>query len=155
MSDGYNFQQLKTEILCRSRATDWEIAKSEWYMVGISEAETPETCLCSHFPIIELCTIANRLTKIHVDVGNVCVKRFLGFRSDLIFASIKRIRVDIAKSVGADAAVLFHEQGIINAWEYGFQQSTMKKRNLSAKQLETRIAINRKIFASIGRRGIQ
>jgi hypothetical protein len=152
MSDGYNFQQLKTEILSRSRATDWEVAKSEWYLVGISEAET---CLCSHFPIIELCTIANRITKIHVDVGNVCVKRFLGFRSDLIFASIKRIRADIAKSVGADAAVLFHEQGIINAWEYGFQQSTMKKRNLSAKQVETRIAINHKILASIRRRGIQ
>lgn len=155
MSDGYNFQQLKTEILSRSRAIDWEIAKGEWYLVGISEAETPETCLCSHFPIIELCTIGNRITKIHVDVGNVCVKRFLGFRSDLIFASIKRVRVDISKSVGAEATVLFHEQGIINAWEYGFQQSTMKKRNLSAKQLETRIAINRKILDSIGRRGIQ
>ena len=155
MSDGYNLQQLKAEILSRSRATDWESAKSEWSLVGISEAETPETCLCSHFPIIELCTIANRITNIHVDVGNVCVKRFLGFRSDLIFASIKRIRADITKSVGAEATVLFHERGIINAWEYGFQQSTMKKRNLTAKQLETRIAINRKILASLKRRGIQ
>jgi hypothetical protein len=88
ISDGYNFQQLKSEILSRSRADDWEIATTEWYLVGVSEGETPETCLCSHFPIIELCTIANRITKIHVDVGNVCVKRYLGFRSDLIFASI-------------------------------------------------------------------
>jgi hypothetical protein len=31
----------------------------------------------------------------------------------------------------------------------------MKKRNLTAKQLETRVTINRKILASIKRRGIQ
>jgi hypothetical protein len=154
MGDGYNFQHLKTEILSRSRASDWEAAKSEWHLIGISEAEEPETCLCSHFPIIELCTIANRITHSQVDVGNVCVKRFLGFRSDLIFASIKRVRADITKSVGADATVLFHERNIINAWEYDFQQSTMSKRILTPKQMETRMVINRKILVSIKRRGI-
>ena len=154
MSDGYNFETLKREILSRSRATDWELAKKEWRLVAISEADEPETCLCSHFPIIELCTIANRITGNSVDVGNVCVKRFLGFRSDLIFASLKRIRKDIEASVGADATAFFHEQGIINDWEYGFQQSTMRKRNLSAAQMATRIKINRKIIASIQRRGI-
>jgi hypothetical protein len=155
MGDGYNFQHLKTEILARSRATDWELAKSEWYLVSISEADEPETCLCSHFPIVELCTIANRLTQVQVDVGNVCVKRFLGFRSDLVFAAIKRIRADISRSINVDAAVLFHERGIINSWEYGFQQSTMSKRSLTDKQLQTRITINKKILASIKRRGIQ
>jgi hypothetical protein len=155
MGDGYNFQHLQGEILARSRATDWETAKREWYLLSISEADEPETCLCSHFPIIELCTIANRITGIQVDVGNVCVKRFLGFRSDLIFASIKRIRVDVTRSIGTEAAVLFHERGIINAWEYGFQQNTRAKRNLSAKQMETRMSINRKILASLKRRGIQ
>jgi hypothetical protein len=155
MGDGYNFQHLKTEILARSRATDWELAKSEWYLVSISEADEPETCLCSHFPIVELCTIANRLTQVQVDVGNVCVKRFLGFRSDLVFAAIKRIRADISRSINVDAAVLFHERGIINSWEYGFLQSTMSKRSLTDKQLQTRITINKKILASIKRRGIQ
>lgn len=154
MSDGYNFETLKREILSRSKATDWEVAKKEWRLVAISEADEPETCLCSHFPIIELCTISNRITGASVDVGNVCVKRFLGFRSDLIFASLKRIRKDIEASVGADATAFFHEQGIINDWEYGFQQSTMRKRNLSAAQMATRIKINRKIIASIQRRGI-
>jgi hypothetical protein len=155
MRDGYNFQHLKSEILARSRATDWETAKNEWYLVSVSEANEPETCLCSHFPIIELCTIANRLTQIQIDVGNVCVKRFLGFRSDLIFAAIKRIRADITRSINAYAAVLFHERGIINAWEYDFQQSTMSKRSLTEKQLRTRVDINQKILASIKRRGIR
>jgi hypothetical protein len=46
MSDGYNFQHLKAEILKLSRATDWEVAKKEWKLVDISEVEEPETCLC-------------------------------------------------------------------------------------------------------------
>jgi hypothetical protein len=97
----------------------------------ISEADEPETCLCGHFPIVELCTIANATTGNTVDVGNVCVKRFLGFRSDLIFQSLKRIRSDGDKAIGPDATALFYERGVINDWEYQFQQSTMRKRNLS------------------------
>jgi hypothetical protein len=82
------------------------------------------------------------------------VKKFLGFRSDLIFASIKRIKSNPDKSIGPDAAVFFHQQGIINDWEYRFQQDTGRKRDLTAKQLATRHSINRKVMASIARRGI-
>lgn len=154
MADGYNFQQLKAAILALSRATDWEPARLEWKLVGISEADEPETCLCGHFPIVELCSITNRVTGNSTDVGNVCVKRFLGFRSDLIFASIKRIRKDVDKSIGAEATVFFHERGVINDWEYRFQQSTHAKRNLSVKQLASRHTINRKVLAAVARRGL-
>lgn len=154
MGDGYNFQQLKMEILKLSHATVWDVAKKEWKLVEISEADEPETCLCGHFPIIQLCTIHNTVTGKSVDVGNVCVKRFLGFRSDLIFQSLKRIRQDIAKSIGADATAFFYERGVINAWEYEFQQSTMRKRDLTAKQQAARLKINEKVLASIRRRGL-
>jgi hypothetical protein len=154
VSDGYNFLQLKTEILKLSHATVWGVAKKEWKLVEISEAVEPETCLCGHFPIIELCTIHNNTTRKSVDVGNICIKRFLGFRSDLIFASLKRIRIDTTKSVGADAAVFFHERGVINSWEYGFVQDTMHKRILSQKQRASRMSINQKIITSVRRRGI-
>jgi hypothetical protein len=154
MGEGYNFQQLKAEILALSRATDWEVAKNEWSLVGISEADEPETCLCGHYPIIELCSVHNRITNADVDVGNVCVNRFLGFRSNIIFQSLKRIRKDITKSIGAEATVFFHGRQIINAWEYNFQQSTMRKRNLTRDQLATRQKINEKVIASVGRRGI-
>jgi hypothetical protein len=154
MGDGYNFEQLKTAILALSRATSWEVAKKEWRLVDISEADEPETCLCGHYPIIELCTIANATTSKSVDVGNVCVKRFLGFRSDLIFQSLKRIRADRDKSIGPDAAAFFHERGVINAWEYEFHQSTMRKRNLTERQLATRRQINEKVLAAVKRRGL-
>ncbi len=110
--------------------------------------------MCGHYPIIELCTIANATTGKSVDVGNVCVKRFLGFRSDLIFQSLKRIRADRDKWIGPDAAAFFHERGVINAWQYEFQQSTMRKRNLSERQLASRRQINEKVLAAVRRRGL-
>lgn len=154
MANGYNFQQLQTEILALSRAKDWETARKEWKLIWISEADEPESCPCGHFPIIELCTISNATTGNTIEVGNVCVKRFLGFRSDLIFASVKRIRNNGSKSIGADAAVFFHERGILNSWEYGFIQSTYRKRNLSNRQMATRRTLNTKILDSLQRRGI-
>jgi hypothetical protein len=154
MGDGYNFEQLKGAILKLSRATDWDVAKREWRLVEISEADEPETCLCGHYPILELCMIANATTGNTVDVGNVCVKRFLGFRSDLIFHSLKRIRSDRDKAIGPDATAFFHERGVINDWEYQFQQTTMRKRNLSDKQMLSRRKINEKVLASVRRRGL-
>jgi hypothetical protein len=154
MGDGYNLQQLKAAILPLSKAADWEVAKKEWKLVEISEADEPETCPCGHYPIIELCTISNGVTGNSIDVGNVCVKRFLGFRSDLIFNSLKRIRADIDNSLGADATVFFFKRGVINQWEYEFQQSTFRKRNMSERQLLARRRINRKVLASIRRRGL-
>ncbi len=154
MSDGYNFQQLKAQILALSKAIDWQVAKKEWRLIEVSEADEPETCLCGHFPIIELCTIFNETTGHTVDVGNVCVNRFLGLRSNLIFQSIKRIRKDINKSVMDDATAFFYARGVLDDWEYKFQQDTMRKRNLSERQGIYRRKINNKILASIRRRGL-
>jgi hypothetical protein len=145
MGDGYNFQQLKAAILQLSKAIDWEVAKKEWKLVGISEVDDEsETCLCGHYPIVELCTIFNNTTRKAVD----------GFRSDLIFQSLKRIRNDINKSIGPDATAFFFERSVVNEWEYEFQQNTMRKRNLTEKQRLTRQKINEKVLASIRRRGL-
>jgi len=155
MGEGFNFQQLKERILERSQATDWEVARKEWSLVGIHDADEPETCLCGHFPIIEICHIKNRVTGHSTDVGNQCVKRFLGLRSDLIFNAIKRIRKDPTKSLNADAITYFFERRLLNDWEYEFLQDTMRKRNLSAGQMERRLRINQKVLAAVKRRGFQ
>lgn len=154
MTDGYNFKQLKAEILKLSRAHDWETARKEWVLVDIFEVEEPNTCLCGHTPIIEICEIANRVTGKHAEVGNRCVKRFLGFRSDLIFTAIKKIRKDSEKSLNADAITFFFERGLLNEWEYRFLQDTMRKRDLTAKQLEKRVAINLKVLRAVAKKGI-
>lgn len=50
----HNFRQLKEAILLRSDAQDWEIAKKEWNLVQIYEADEPEICLRGHTPIIDI-----------------------------------------------------------------------------------------------------
>lgn len=155
VGDGYNFEQLKKRILAMSSATDWEAARKEWALVNIYEADELETCLCGHYPIIEICEIYNKTTSKGTDVGNVCVKRFLGIRSDLIFTAIKRIRKDITKALNADAIVFFKRRGVINQWEYEFSQDTMRKRDLSDRQMQTRRKINEKVLSAIRRQGFQ
>ena len=155
MEDGYNFQRLKAEILCLSGADDWETARKEWSLVDVFEAEAPETCLCGHFPIREVCVIENRLTGNRTDVGNQCVRRFLGYRSDLIFSAIKKIRKDFSKSLNTDAIAFFREKGVLNEWEYQFSQDTLRKRVLSDRQIKARVKINEKVINAISRRGFR
>jgi hypothetical protein len=153
MGAGYNFQQLRENILRLSHASDWEIARNEWSLVDVHEAEELEICLCGHFPIIEICTISNSITKATTDVGNVCVRRFLGLRSDLIFNALKKIRQDNTKSLNAESIVFFHERSLLTSWEYGFLNDTIRKRNLTQSQLSKRIAINNKVLKVVAQRG--
>src|SRR5258708_39676889 len=95
--------QLTNEILGRSVARTWDEAKLEWSLLEVYEAEKPETCLCGHFPIIELCVLHNRHNRVQVTVGNCCVKKFIGLPSDKIFQAVKRIRKDQSKSLNAEA----------------------------------------------------
>ena len=155
MEDGFNFKQLKERILAISQATDWEVARKEWSLVSIHDADEAETCLCGHHPIIEICHIHNRVTGHSTDVGNRCVKRFLGLRSDLIFAAIKRIRKEPNMSLNADAIAYFYERDLLTSWEYNFLQNTMRKRSLSAAQMSSRTKINSKVLSAIKKRGFQ
>lgn len=155
MVEGYNFKQLSKAILAMSKAQDWETARKEWALVDIIEAEEPETCLCGHYPIVEICEIHNRITGHTTEVGNVCVKRFMGFRSDLIFSGIKRVRKNPENSLNADCIAFFRERRLLSDWEYGFLQDTMRKRSLTPKQMETRVRINGKVLAAVSKRGLQ
>jgi len=70
--------RLIAEIIGHSEAATWDQAKMEWGLAEVYQAEEPETCLCGHFPIIELCVLRNKLNLAQVTVGNCCVKKFLG-----------------------------------------------------------------------------
>ena len=153
MSEGYNFTQLSAAIVARSEANDWLSAKHEWSLVNIYEADEPETCLCGHHPIIEMCVIRNRRNGNEAEVGNVCVKRFFEIRSDLIFVGIKRIRQDIEKSLNEAAIVFFREKGVISAKDYSFLSGTLRKRSLSAAQMKWRTDINVRVLRAV-RRGV-
>jgi hypothetical protein len=151
MGDGFNSKQLKAEILARSVASAWDAARLEWALEDVYFVDDPETCLCGHFPIVEVCVLRNRKNRKSAEVGNVCVNKFMGLRSDKVFDAIKRIRKDIDRAPNAETIELFFGQGLISYWERKFSLDTWRKKNLTGGQLTKRHEINQKMLASLTR----
>jgi hypothetical protein len=142
----HNATKLTTEIIALSNSNTWESAKNEWVLSEIYEEDEPSTCLCGHFPIIEICVLRNRFNGAEIIVGNVCVKKFLGLPSDRIFSAIKRISKDNSKSLNTESIEYMKNRGWLTDWEYGFYCSTFKKRVLTEKQMKARVDINQKLL---------
>ncbi len=143
--------KLAEEIVKLSVANSWDQAKLEWILQDVYLEEEPSTCLCGHTPIIEICTLKNIKNGNLAEVGNCCVKKFIGLPSDKIFQAIKRIRSDAERALNAEAIDYFRSKGILTKWEYGFCFDTLRKRNLSDRQLEIRVKINRKVLVHMAR----
>jgi hypothetical protein len=142
-----NEQTLRQEILERSVATTWDAALAEWELsrIELTSLREPETCLCGHFPIIELCYLRNRLNGVEALVGNVCVQKFLGIPSDTLFRGFKRIMVDPSKAASQSVIDYATQRGWVSSWERSFCESMVRKRSLSPAQLGKRIEINQRI----------
>jgi hypothetical protein len=143
--------RLSQEIIKLSVADVWDLAKLEWALHEIYETDEPETCLCGHFPIIEICTLINNRNRNFATVGNCCVKKFIGLPSDKIFQAVKRIRKDNEKSLNAEAIQHAHLKGWINDWEKAFYINIMRKRSLTRSQIEKKIQVNEKMLLNIRR----
>ncbi|MGL0949071.1 hypothetical protein [Vibrio vulnificus] len=137
--------KLTEEIIKLSQSQLWDVAKSEWILYEIYEADEPERCLCGHFPIIEICNLKNKLNFNYATVGNCCVKKFIGLPSDKIFQAIKRVRKDDEKSLNAEAITHAYDKGWINDWEKSFYLDVMRKRKLTPNQLNKKVQINNKL----------
>jgi hypothetical protein len=138
--------RLIEEIIKLSVANTWDEAKLEWQLAEIYHQEEPDTCLCGHFPINEICVLRNKRNNSTTEVGNICVKKFLGLPSELIFQALRRIAKDETRALNAEAIDHAFHKGWINSWEKKFYFNTMRKRNFSDKQLAKRIEINRKVL---------
>lgn len=144
--------KLFKEIIELSESDNWQHARNEWHLREVYFAEEPDTCLCGHYPIIELCIVQNRHNSNTATVGNCCVKKFLELPSDKIFTAVKRVRSDEERSLNAEAIEHAYENGWINDWENDFYNDVFKKRKLSAKQLAIKVKINMKILARMSRK---
>ena len=71
-------------------------------------------------------------------LGNVCVNRFIGIPSALVFDGLKRIVADPTAAPNEALAVFARDCGIVNDWEYRFLGNTARKRKPTDKQLITR-----------------
>jgi len=143
--------KLTQGIISLSDEKSWDKAKLEWELLNIYWIEEPQTCLCGHYPINEICVLTNKKNGKTVEVGNCCVKKFLGLDSDKIFQCIKRVRKDITKGLNAETIQYAYNEQWVSLWEKDFLFDTARKRKLSPKQLAKRMALNRKVLRSIVR----
>lgn len=114
----------------------------EWTLHEVYESSEPDTCLCGHNPIIELCVLQNRTNGVFATVGNCCVKKFIGLPSDLIFQAGKRVSADAGRSLNAEAIAHAFDKGWITEWDRNFYMNVMRKRVLTAKQRAQKERIN-------------
>lgn len=139
--------KLFQEIIALSNADDWEEAKKEWNLYRVYESDNPQTCLCGHYPIINICVLYNVENKNTTEVGNECVKKFFKIElADAIIKSIKKIKADISKSINIETIDYLHSKQCINDWEYGFYKNIKAKRKLSDKQMAIKIKINNRFL---------
>lgn len=141
--------KLTEGIINLSQSDIWDAAKLEWGLHEVYEAKEPETCLCGHYPIIEICVLKNKINNHFTNVGNCCVKKFIGLPSDKIFQAVKRVRKDNEKSLNAEAITHAYNKGWINGWEKNFYLSIMRKRNLTSNQLSKKIRVNNKMLRNM------
>lgn len=139
--------KLTEEILKLSDSTYWDSAKLEWNFEYAYNSEELQTCLCGHYPIKNICVLKNKNNYRTTEVGNCCVNKFLGIKDgNRIFASIKRVKEDLTKSMSSEVLEYLNSKKVLSDYDYKFYSSTIRKQNLSEKQLEIKKRINQKLI---------
>jgi hypothetical protein len=141
--------QLSERLMKLSVSDRWDEARLEWELEDVWHEHEPDTCLCGHSPINEICQLRNKYNKNAAIVGNHCVKKFTKLPSDLIFKAIKRVGEDEGKALNPQTISHARSKGWIPDWEYDFYLDTWRKKKLSQKQSTRRISINRKILLNV------
>ncbi len=142
--------QLTTKLLKLSFSKTWDEAKLEWDLIEVekvSESDTEE-CVCGKNPIMEICTIKNKINNNIARVGNSCVKKFIN-KSDKIFRSISQIKKSSDNSLNAETISFAFEKQWITQKDRDFYIDIFRKRNLSDKQSNWKTSINKKILNKI------
>ena len=149
---GHNEAKFKASILALSSSIDWDEAKAEWGLHFVYVDPDDRQCKCEHSPIHQICVIKNRKNSKEAEVGNVCVRRFLRLMSNRIFSVIKRLQVDIHKSLNPASLQLFRERGVISLNEQNEYETYWRKRTtLTDAQKFQKLDINQRVLTYVGR----
>ncbi len=141
----HNFENLKAHVLPLSESPVFHVAKTEWKLVGVKLYDDWYKCPCGK-EIKELCFIENQRNGNSTYVGNICVNQFVGIETGNLFAGLKRIAIDETANANQDLIDHAFRFGYIFENEYRFLMETRRKRSLSAKQIDWKIKINRRII---------
>jgi hypothetical protein len=147
--DGHSFENLEAHILSLSVSEDFNVARSEWDLIGIEVSEEFDYCPCGQ-KIKEHCYIRNRVTGGSTYVGNVCIKRFMSIQTGSLFDGLKRILKDDRANANHDLIEFAYRMGyLFGEKEYTFLKQTARKRKLSSAQISWKQKINRRIISKI------
>jgi len=141
----HNQERLAQHIIPLSVASTFGKARQEWKLVDIEIVEELDNCPCGQ-TIKELCYIENSKNGNTTYVGNVCINRFIGIDTGNTFDGLKRIASNPEANANEDLINHAYRLGYLySEKEYEFLMATRRKRNLSAKQLDWKRKINRRI----------
>ena len=145
--------RLIEEVLSHSVETkDWDIAKQEWDFNDSYINESGQTCLCGHKPIHEICIIVNNTNGKALEIGNVCVTKFMEIPiAERIFNSFKKLKKNIGARMNIETLYWLHENKIMSQKDFVFYMDTKKKIKLTWKQMKWRKDINTKFINRIKR----
>lgn len=144
----HNGRILTERLLEISTSPLWSEARREWEVECVyllDRHDEPRRCLCSHYPIRELCVLKNRNTGHRTTVGNKCVQQFVGVDTADIVSGLRRVRDHPSSPLPPAAAEYAHGRGWLSDWELKFCLDTARKRKLSDKQRAKREEINRTV----------
>lgn len=149
----HNQYILQAELLKLSESPVWSTAIKEWKLDSINQTGARETCLCSHYPITEVCYISNDRTGKTALVGNVCVKLF-SEETELkgthkIFSSLKKIKQNKKSSANKSLIDYAYEQKILSKEDYGMYLAIWRKKNYSKNQTAFKKEMNKRIIREI------
>lgn len=154
IADNWRLPQALTAI---SNGSRWPDVLREWSLDHIEMLEPEEdaqTCLCTHYPIREVCHIINDENGHRAIVGNCCVTKFMGDQpvfagTKKLFDALGRIRRDINASANESLIRHAYSKGIINERDYSFYLRIWRKRTLSDSQERWKVALNQRIITRL------
>ena len=142
--------KLRDVILEHSISDDFIIAAREWDPVWYDEDETCDSeCICGKKHIKELNAIVNRFNGTELVVGSECINYFMDLDTTNVFKRLGEIKKDFRLPMTPKLLTAISRLNILNDWELTFYENTSRKRNLSAKQMNWRITINKKVIDTI------
>lgn len=150
---------LPERIIELSNADAWNQAVQEWQLSSIEMLDPGEfdKCLCGHYPIRQLCHIANQANGETATVGNRCVEKFdkddpahaIFCDAPRIFQAASRMLDDPTASANPSLIEFAKTKQIFTGENASFYESIWRKRKLSPKQVKYKISLNQKLLYSM------
>lgn len=146
----FDLTQLMRRVLESSDDKEWQVAKLEWEPADIEFDEDGIACICGHAPVKLVCPIRHKRTGETLDVGCICLEKFLGVDYRKVFSGVQRLWKKLDSGMPKALYAYAVQREMLDDWEMGFVKNLGFRRNISEAQFNKRREINQKVLKLIG-----